>query len=397
MFNKAVWHPPLVTSPRWQTRQLSLGFTVPDPCDYRRAVASVLCQYSLPPVFDVLIDSQILHYDTTGTNVRDADSGATTPVVLALALGTSQTAQLAINLGIPILLTAIHQADNQDVIKITFDIGFLSQSQASWLILHIEWALREAQSTLPAPLFTPRMAEELLFHNDELPPPRRYQRPDSSMFPPRGTLVHTCFYERVKAMPLAPAICLFHLQQDSTVMPVANVNYLELFLCAVKFIRRLETRGIHHGDSVVLGQLQPHLAAITTVALSMSGIASIPAEALADVNNPLASAIITEIHFPGIDLPVIDPPQYGSNNDTSTEEILWLRLPEIRGEEQFLFDTTSGTFASNADILAALLKDYKSISSGNMQVLYADQRVDSRMLGMIWQTLFVSVTEVHES
>ena len=180
-------------------------------------------------------------------------------------------------------------------------------------------------------------------------------------------------------------------------VPLAVRRRAKLFLCAVKFIRRLETQGIDRGDSVVLGQLQPHLAAITMVALSMSGIASIPAEAVADVNNSLASAIITEIHFPGIDLPVIDPPQYGSDNDSSTEEILWPRLPEIRGEEQFMFDTTSGTFASNADILAALLKDYKSISSGNMQVLYADQRVDSRMLGMIWQTLFVSVTEVHES
>ena len=75
-------------------------------------MVSVFCQHSLPPVFDALIDSQILRYDTTGMNVRDADGGVTTPVMLALALGTSQVTQLAINLGMPILLTAIHQADN---------------------------------------------------------------------------------------------------------------------------------------------------------------------------------------------------------------------------------------------------------------------------------------------
>jgi hypothetical protein len=91
-------------------------------------------------------------------------------------------------------------------------------------------------------------------------------------------------------MPLALAICLFNLQQDSTVMAVANINYLELFLCAVKFIRRLETRSIRRGDSVVLGQLQLQLTAITTVALSISGIPSISVEAVVDVNDPSASS-----------------------------------------------------------------------------------------------------------
>ena len=127
----------------------------------------------------------------------------------------------------------------------------------------------------------------------------------------------------------------------------------------------------------------------------MSGIVSIPAEALINIprnsDYHIPSAIITENPFPAMGFPVIDPPHYGSDNDLNTADSLWPQLPSISKEEPFLVDTTLGTFISNANFLAALLENYDSMSLCQKKVLYADVKVNDRMLEIIWQTLLVRI------
>jgi hypothetical protein len=381
------WRPPLATSPRWQTRRISLGFAVPDPSQYWQALGLALQCHSFPPVFDVVSGHERWRYDCgTLRIVDDMDAGMVARILLVIFKEESQFPPT------PILLTAFRQID-EDVIQITFDIGFLSTSQASWLLLHIERAIPTPKGSQP----TPRAAsvvEDLLFRGEEPRSTCRYQRPNNHIFPPIGELVHTCFYERVKATPLAPAIFFFDLQNQSGTKPVI-FNYLELYLWALRFIYKLELLGIRHGDSVVLGRLHPHLAAIVTVALSMSGIVSIPAEALINIPHNsdyhIPSAIITENPFPAMGLPIIDPPHCGSDNDLNTEDSLWPQLPSISKEEPFLVDTTLGTFISNSNFLDALLENYDSMSLCQKRVLYADVKVNDRMLEIIWQTLLVRI------
>jgi hypothetical protein len=396
MFDKFTnWHPPLATSPRWQTRRISLGFAVPDPSQYWQALSSALQCHSFPPVFDVVSGYKRWRYDCgTLRIVDDMDVGMVACIVLVIYKEESQfppTVVSAVRIRAPIFLTTFRQID-QDVIQITFDIGFLSASQASWLLLHVERAIPTPKGSQP----TSRAAfvfEDLLFRSEEPRSTCRYERPNNHIFPPIGELVHTCFYERVKAIPLAPAILFFDLQHQSGTEPVI-INYLELYLCALRFIRKLELQGICHGDSVALGRLHPHLAAIVTVALSMSGIASIPAEALNNIpRHHIPSAIITENPFLAMELPTIDPPHCGSDNDNDlyTEDSLWPQLPSISKEEPFLIDTTLGTFISNANFLDALLDNYDSMSLCQKRVLYADVMVNDRMLEIIWQTLLVRI------
>lgn len=396
MFGKFIdWRPPLATSPRWQTRRLSLDFAVPDRSQYWQALASALQFHSFPPVFDVVSGHERWRYDCgTVRIVDDMDAGMVARIVLIIFKEESQfppTVDFAVRIGSPIFLTAFRQID-QDVIQITFDIGFLSISEASWLLLHIGRAI-------PTPKGSQRAAfvvEDLLFRSEEPRSTCRYERPNNHIFPPIGELVHMCFYERVKAIPLAPAIIFFDLQHQSGIEPVI-INYLELYLYALRFIRKLELLGIRHGDSLALGRLHPHLAAIVTVALSMSGIASIPAEALNNIPrnsyHRIPSAIITENPFPAMGLPTIDPPHCGSDNDNDlyTEDSLWPQLPSLNKEEPFLVDTTLGTFISNANFLDALLENYDSMSLCQKSVLYADVKVNDRMLKIIWQTLLVRV------
>lgn len=392
------WRPPLATSPRWQIRQVSLGFSVPDASQYWQALASALQCHSFPPVFDIVSGHERWRYDCGTLHiVDDVDAKMVTSILLVIFKEESQcppTVDSAVRIGAPIFLTAFRQID-RDVIQITFDIGFLSTSQASWLLLHIERAIPTPKGSQ----LTSRAAfiiEDLLFRGEEPRSTYRYKRPSIHIFPPIGELVHTCFYERVKAIPLAPALIFFDLQPQSGTEPVI-INYLELYQCALRFIRKLELLGIRHGDSVVLGRLHPHLATIVTVALSMSGVASIPAEALNDIPlnsyNHIPSAIITENPFPAMGLPIIDPPHCSSydDNDLYMEDSLWPQLPSISKEEPFLADTKLGTFISNANFLGALLENYDSLSLCQKRVLYADLKVNDTMLEIIWQTLLVRV------
>ena len=386
-FTDRHWNPPLATSPRWQTCRIALGFAVPDPSQYWQALGSALQCHSFPPVFDVVSGHERWRYDCgTLRMVNDVDAGTVARIVLVIFKEDKEELQLPPT---PILLTAFRQND-EDVIQITFDIGFISKTQASWLLLHIERAIPTPKGSQP----TPRAAlvvEDLLFRSEEL---RRYERPNNHIFPPIGELTHTCFYERVKASPLAPAILFYDLQNQSGTKPVI-MNYLELYLWALKFIHKLELLGIRHGDSVVLGRLHPHLATVVTVALSMSGILSIPAEALINIprnsDYHIPSAIITENPFPAMKLPIIDPPHCGSDNDLYTEDSLWPQLPSISKEEPLLVDSTLGTLISNANFLDALLENYQSFSLCKKRVLYADDMVNDRMLEIIWQTLLVRI------
>jgi hypothetical protein len=327
--------------------------------------------------------------------VDDVDAGVVARIVLVIPKSEESqslpTVDIAVRLGAPILLTALRQID-RDFIQITFDIGFLSTSQASWLLLHIEQAILtpKGSRTASQASFVIHKAEDLLFRSDEQLSTCRYERPNNHIFPPIGELVHTCFYERVKAIPLAPAI-LFFDQHRSGTEPVISISYLELYLCALRFIRKLELRGIRHGGSVALGRLHPHLAAIVTVALSMSGVASIPAEALNRSFYHHTTAIITENHFPGVELPIIDPPHCGTEDDKDfiTENTPWPQLPNISKEEPFLLDVTSGALISHANFLDPLLGTYDSMSLCQKRILYADDKVNGRMLQVIWQTLLV--------
>lgn len=379
------WRPPLATSPRWQTRRISLGFAVADPSQYWQALGSALQCHSFPPLFDVVSGDERWRYERgTLRVVDDVDAGMVARIVLVIFKEDPQLPPT------PILLTAFRQID-QDVIQITFDIGILRTTEASWLLLHIERAIptpKGSQLTSRAAL----LVEDLLFRSEEPRSTSRYVRPNNHIFPPIGELVHTCFYERVKATPLAPAIFLFDLSGTKPVI----INYLELYLCALRFMHKLEFLGIRHGDSVVLGRLHPHLATIVTVALSMSGIVSIPAEALNNIppnsDYQIPSAIITENPFPAMGLPIIDPPHCGSgNNDLHTEDSLWPQLPNISKEEPFLVDTKLGAFISNANFLDALLENYDTMSLCQKRVLYADVKVNDRMLEIIWQTLLVGI------
>ena len=391
------WRPPLATSLLWQTRQISLGFSVSDPSQYWQALASALQCHSFPPVFDIVSGHERWRYDCGTLHiVDDVDARMVTSILLVIYKEESQcppTVDSAVRIGAPIFLTAFRQID-RDVIQITFDMGFLITSQASWLLLHIERAIPTSKGLQPSSRAA-LVVEDLLFQGEEPHSMSRYKRPCIHIFPPSEELVHICFYERVKAIPLAPALNFFDLQPQSGTEPVI-INYLELYQCALRFIHKLELLGIRHGDSVVLGRLHPHLATIATVALSMSGVASIPAEALNNIPlnsyNHIPSAIITESPFPAMGLPIIDPPHCGSysDNDLNTEDSSWPQLPSLSKEEPFLADTKLGTFISNANFLDALLEKYDSLSLCKKRVLYADVEVNDTMLEIIWQTLLVS-------
>ncbi len=132
-----------------------------------------------------------------------------------------------------------------------------------------------------------------------------------------------------------------------------------------------------------------------TVALSMSGIVAIPAEALTDMPDtslrPAPSAIISENHVPGISLPIIHPPHWGAENenDLHMKDGLLPQLPDISEEEPILLDVTSRAFVSNVDFLGLLLEDYNSLSLCQKRILYVDLKVNNQMLEIIWQTLLV--------
>ncbi|KAH7888426.1 hypothetical protein F5I97DRAFT_698219 [Phlebopus sp. FC_14] len=388
--------PRQTTLPFFQTEQLLLGIAVSsDVPHYCQAVASALRQQSLPPVFDVVtLENQRVRYDTTG--ICDAPRDGATSIVLDLStangLQPSHTrrtaAELAVELGATVLLTVTRDDNDQHIVHVTFNVYSFRPHRASWLVFHIGHALRR----MIAPQL--RQIEQFLF-----PTADSHEEVDNScLHVPKSNLLHTCFYERVKAMPLVPAIRLFDLPSNSSAVHVANITYVELFLYALEFVRKLQLNGVHDGDFVLLGRLPPHLAVIVTIALSMLGVACVPTEALDGAPSfsadTAAKVIITDDSHQAdlpVGLPVIRPQRCVDIDILSVEGHL-PKLPAVPEEKPYLLDLASQSkyFKSNADVHAALMENYRNFPTRDrMRVLYTDHKVNVNMLTVIWQILFV--------